>query len=1146
MSIRKWLQRLSFVALVSGILAFVRPANGASSASDNACNSPYNGSSWSSGQNGGTGFGAWSLFQSGGGTASFSTDSASDNGYNCSSGGAINGSCGKSWAAFANNGAIANARRVFTGSPGSLQAGQNFSFSIDNGYVDSSGGAVGVALENAGSNTVWEFRYAGGNATGTYSINDGSGSVNTGISYTDSGLTVVFTLTSPTNYSVTITAIGGAMTNIVGALLNPSGGQVISQFRFYNNEPLSGNGCNYNGFLNAIGVSCPPFTVSAPTNQTVCAGNSASFSVTATGAVSPGYQWQVSADGGTTWNAVSTGTGGTTSNYTTTATVAGDNGKLFDCVVTDGCGNSTTGSVATLTVVTNIVIITQPTAQTANYGGTANFSVSASAAAYQWYKGPVGSGTSLGNGGSIGGATSATLSLSSLTAVDNGANFYVVVSGCGGPPQTSVGAALTVTGYDPFLKANGVNIRNGRGTGDIVPLHGANFGAWLLMEGWMCPMDSSGLADDYSVIQTLDTRFGVSSEQSLIRTYQYTWITTNDLDNIRALGMNAVRVPFWWGDVETLSNAWRADAFDRMDWVVSNAWQRGIYSIIDFHGVPGGQNISQSTGRENQNQYWTSTADQTQTAMIWSNVAAHFRGDPAVAGYDLMNEPSGAPSQLAIWNTYSNLYQTVRSVDPDHICIMEGTWSGTATNGQTLNWQWDVLPSPSVYNWSNVVYSMHAYPDGTSYSNVQTEVNKQTSDFRNHQSWNVPDLIGEFQGYGTPASWQYAVTQFNTNGMNWATWAYKASNGTVGNSWGVYDPVSSTNPAPNIQTDSSSTISNDWSQWSTVSAFGITSFLQQYLGGPLGVADSYTATSSVTLVVGAGSGVLANDVDINRGQSGIQLQAVLVTGPSNGLLTLNANGSFSYTPNSGFVGSDTFRYRVYDGYQYSVNVVTVSIQVTPGPVPTAPTGVTASGGDGWVSVTWNSSVANGYNVYRATVSGGPYTNVASGLVSISYTDSSVIDGTTYDYVVTAYNAYGESSNSVEVSATPLSAYQQWQIQYFGSLTNPAGAANVDADGDGFTNLQKFLAGTNPTNPATSFRITSIAETGGDVVVRWMSGFGVTNALQVTAGDGNGNYDTNNFADIFTVTNTTGMVTNYLDSGAISNGAVRYYRVRIVP
>ncbi|MGO9527920.1 MAG: cellulase family glycosylhydrolase [Verrucomicrobiia bacterium] len=482
---------------------------------------------------------------------------------------------------------------------------------------------------------------------------------------------------------------------------------------------------------------------------------------------------------------------------------------------------------------------------------------------------------------------------------------------------------------DPLLVANGINIRNGHGTGDVVQLRGVNLGTWLIMEGWMCPMDSSGVySDNYSVIQELDTRFTTSPEQSLIRTYQYTWITTNDLDNIRAMGMNYVRVPFWWGDVQTLSGAWRGDAFDRMDWVVSNAWQRGLYTILDLHGAPGGQNSSESTGQQNQNQYWTSSSDQNQTAIIWSNVAAHFAGNPAVAGYDLINEPSGAPTQTAIWSAYNSLYQTVRAVDTNHMIMMEGTWTGTGTNGESLNWQWDVLPNPTQYNWSNVVYEMHSYPGTNSLSGEEAEADKQVSDFQNHQSWNVPCLIGEFNCYGTTNAWPYFVQQFDTNNMSWSVWSYKAIHGSPPDGWGLYDPVGTWPSTPNIQTSSTTTISNDWSAWSTKAAFGINPMLQQYLGGPLAVADSYTATSGVTLTVSSSAGVLANDLDINLGQPGIQLSAVLVSGPTNGQLTLNADGSFSYTPAVGFTGTDTFRYSVYDGYANSVNIADVSIQVS--------------------------------------------------------------------------------------------------------------------------------------------------------------------------------------------------------------------------
>jgi len=59
------------------------------------------------------------------------------------------------------------------------------------------------------------------------------------------------------------------------------------------------------------------------------------------------------------------------------------------------------------------------------------------------------------------------------------------------------------------------------------------------------------------------------------------------------------------------------------------------------------------------------------------------------------------------------------------------------------------------------------------------------------------------------------------------------------------------------------------------------------------------------------------------------------------------------------------------------------------------------------------------------------------------------------------------------------------------------------------------------------------------------GSGKTNALQVASGDGGGGYVTN-FADVFTVTNTVGSLTNYTDANAATNAPARYYRVRIVP
>ena len=86
--------------------------------------------------------------------------------------------------------------------------------------------------------------------------------------------------------------------------------------------------------------------------------------------------------------------------------------------------------------------------------------------------------------------------------------------------------------------------------------------------------------------------------------------------------------------------------------------------------------------------------------------------------------------------------------------------------------------------------------------------------------------------------------------------------------------------------------------------------------------------------------------------------------------------------------------------------------------PAAPTGLTATGGNAQVSLSWTaSSGASSYNVKRSTTNGGPYTQTASP-TSTSYVDNSVTNGTTYYYVVTAVNSAGQSGNSNQASATP--------------------------------------------------------------------------------------------------------------------------------
>jgi hypothetical protein len=469
-----------------------------------------------------------------------------------------------------------------------------------------------------------------------------------------------------------------------------------------------------------------------------------------------------------------------------------------------------------------------------------------------------------------------------------------------------------------MLAANGIHIRDGRGQGNLISLRGANLGSWLLLETWMSPL--GGVDDDNSMRTTLSSRFGDTTKDSLIGTYEDAWMQSGDFDNMAALGMNVVRLPFWYLNVENPDGTLRSDAFTKMDWAVSEAWKRCIYTVLDLHGAPGGQSGSSDTGVSNSNQLWSSASDQAHTVAVWKEVAQHYAGNPAVAGYDLLNEPSGASNDQARWQLENTLYQAVRSVDPDHMVFIEAIW------------QWQNLPKPSMYGWTNVVYELHSYDWDSSLTprddaSQKAAADGEVQDFMAHQSYGVPAFLGEFNVFQYADAWEYTVNQWSQNGINWAMWSWRTNgvgNG-VNNSWSVYNPADPVPPTPDVTSDSSATIMADWAKWS-LGAFRLNTTLVPALAMPVVVGDTYAGTAGNTLNVPA-PGVLGNDKDMNPNNPASGLTATKVTGPSHGTLQLNADGSFQYVPQAGFHGWDVFSYSASDGRLDSVRPALVVITI---------------------------------------------------------------------------------------------------------------------------------------------------------------------------------------------------------------------------
>lgn len=463
--------------------------------------------------------------------------------------------------------------------------------------------------------------------------------------------------------------------------------------------------------------------------------------------------------------------------------------------------------------------------------------------------------------------------------------FSVAISGkITGITQVSAREAL---GSNDFLKVNGTQIRKQKGTGDIVYLRGTNAGGWLVQEDWMNPTNAS---DQKTMMTTLANRFGASKRDELVSTYENNYWTTQDFDNCAEMGMSVIRLPFTYMNLCDDNGNLKSNAFDRLDWFVQNCSQRGMYVILDMHGAFGSQNGMDHSGDINDGkQLYYNQSNKDKTLNLWKKIAEHFKGNPAVAAYDILNEPGikAAATYSLHWDFYNEIYNTIRSKDSNHIIIMESCWDA------------DNLPRPSQYGWTNVAYEYHYYPWSAQNSSdaQKSYFSSKVSDIANH-NYGVPTFVGEFTCFEQAEGWKAAMSTFNGQGWHWTTWSYKV---TGNSSWGIYNH----NPEKvDIYNDSADTIKNKWSAVGTANGWKndkIYNLVKPYLSG--------TVTST--------GGSTTDDSD-NNSTSGV---ATLYEHSNYGGWAVSLEeGSYDYKDilAKGIVNDQISSLRVSDGYKVTI------------------------------------------------------------------------------------------------------------------------------------------------------------------------------------------------------------------------------------
>jgi beta-galactosidase len=182
-------------------------------------------------------------------------------------------------------------------------------------------------------------------------------------------------------------------------------------------------------------------------------------------------------------------------------------------------------------------------------------------------------------------------------------------------------------------------------------------------------------------------------------------------------------------------------------------------------------------------------------------------------------------------------------------------------------------------------------------------------------------------------------------------------------------------------------------------------------------------------------------------------------------------------------------------------------------------------------------------------------SLVSGPGNVTFGNSNAVSATasfdtadTYVLQLVANDSQAQSASDVTITVLTPSPFQSWQLQYFNCIDCPRSLASADPLGKGMSNYNQFLAGINPTNPASAFRITSVTRQGSGVLVTWTTAGGYTNVVQATGGLPDGSYATN-FLDLsgpIVISGSGDATTNYLDAGASTNGPGRFYRIRLGP
>lgn len=295
-------------------------------------------------------------------------------------------------------------------------------------------------------------------------------------------------------------------------------------------------------------------------------------------------------------------------------------------------------------------------------------------------------------------------------------------------------------------------------------IKGTNVGNWLNPEGYMFNFAKTNSAG------AIDLMFrqlvGPDFTAEFWAAFKDNYVTEADIDFIASTGANTIRVPFHYKlftDEDYMGLTANQDGFARIDQLVEWCRGKGIYLILDMHDAPGGQtgdNIDDSYGYP---WLFESEASQALYCDIWKRIADHYKNEPVILGYDLLNEPiapyfeNQAELDAKLADIYKMGVDAVRSVDKNHIIMLGGA-----------QWNGNFRPLENTLFDDGIMYTCHRYGGATDANAIRSFI-----EFRDRV--NRPMYMGEI-GHNTDEWMASFCKTMVDNNIGYTFWPYKKIN----------------------------------------------------------------------------------------------------------------------------------------------------------------------------------------------------------------------------------------------------------------------------------------------------------------------------------------------------------------------------------